>query len=213
MMSNPLVKSLGFTAAILAVYALTFGVLFTLNRDKFQAILAKPVKRGLTPAQLASVEHRQFIYWNFRTTEINKMIKDLAEEREALKTHEADLASREARVTSEQKENERIRGEIERSKKELSDYIVQIKGGEVARIKEEVVILNNMAPESAVAIMGQKSDAEIVKILSQMKPDAVAQILEAMLAQPAADGSADGSKKRVATILELMKRLREEATK
>jgi len=210
MTSNPLIKTVGLAAAIVAIFLMTLVALFMRSKTVFGEILAQQhVKDVLSPAELASVEHKQFVYWNFRTTEINKMIKDLAEEREALKAREAELASVEARVTSERKENERMRGEIDRSKKELSDYIVQIKAGETARLKEEITILSNMTPENIVAVFSEKSDDEAVKILAQMKPDMVAQILEAMMAQPA-DGTSEPPKKRAAGLLEMLKRLRGE---
>ena len=199
-------------AAIVAIFTMTLVALFMRSKSVFTTIMAQqPIRHvGLTPAQLQSVEHRQFVYWNFRTTEVNKMIKDLAEEREALKTKEAELASQEARVTSERKENERMREEIDRSKKELSGYIVQIKTGETARLKDEVTILNNMAPENIVNVLGEKSDEEAVKILAQMKPDMVAQVLETMMGQPQTDATAVSPKKRAANLLEMLKRLRGE---
>jgi flagellar motility protein MotE (MotC chaperone) len=214
MTSNPLVKSAGQAIAIVVIFTMTFAALFMRSKTVFSKILAQQqsVKHVMTKAELESTEHKQFVYWNFRTTEINKMIKDLAEEREALKGREAELSSVEARVTSERKENERIRDEIERSKKELSGYIVQIKSGETARLKEEVTILSNMAPESIVSVLSEKSDEEAVKILAQMKPDMVAQILESMMAQPAGDGTTVSPKKRAANLLETLKRLRGEET-
>lgn len=211
MTSNPLVKSIGLAGAIVCIFSITFAALFMRSKTVFGEILVqRHVKAGLSKAELASVEHKQFVYWNFRTTEINKMIKDLAEEREALKTREAELSGTEARVTSERKENERMREEIERSKKELTGYIVQIKAGETARLKEEVTILSNMAPESIVAVLGEKSDDEVVKVLAQMKPDMVAQILESMMAQPANDPTAISPQKRAANLLDMLKRLRDE---
>jgi septal ring factor EnvC (AmiA/AmiB activator) len=214
MTSNPLIKTVGLSAAILVVFLMTLAALFMRSKTVFEQILNQPKPTGLTPAQLASVEHKQFVYWNFRTAEINKMIKDLAEEREALKTREAELTNQEARVTSERRENERMRQDIERNRKELSDYIIQIKNGETARIKDEVAILNNMAPESIVTVFNEKTDAEAVKILAQMKADVVAQILETMMAQPPATPDAEPPQKRAARLLELLKRLRgEEAAK
>lgn len=213
MISNPLVKTVGLAGIIVVVFLMTLAALFMRSRTVFGEILAQQRSKavGLSPAELASAEHKQFVYWNFRTAEINKMIKDLAEEREAIKAREAELTSVEARVTSERKENERMRDEIERSKKELSGYIIQIKSGETARLKEEVTILNNMAPENVVTVFGEKSDDDVVKILAQMKPDMVAQILETMMAQPAASTAEITPQKRAAKLLELLKRLRGEA--
>lgn len=203
-------KTVGLSAAILVVFLMTLAALFMRSKTVFEQIMNQPKPHGLTPAQLASAEHKQFVYWNFRTAEINKMIKDLAEEREALKAREEEVATQEARVTSERRENERMRQEIERNKKDLTDFIIQIKNGETARIKEEVNILSNMAPANVVTVFNEKTDDEAVKILSQMKADVVAQVLEAMMAQPLTSPEAEPPQKRAARLLELLKRLRGE---
>lgn len=209
-MTKPLVKSIAMSAATLAIFTVTFAALFMRSKNTFVEILtaAAAVPTVVSPSAKAAAEHKQFVYWNFRTNEVNNMIKDLADERAALVEKQANFAAEEARITAERKENERIRDEIARSRKELSDYIIEVKSGDVARLKEEVTILSNMAPESIVSVFNEKSDTEVVKVLAQMKPDMVALILEAMMAQPA-EANAPTPQKRAATILEMMKRYRE----
>ena len=207
-MTNPLVKTLGMLGAIVVTFTVTFVGLFMSSRTKFVNILSVvPIK--MSPTAKAEAVHKQFVYWNFHTTEINKMIKDLADQRDVLQKKQAELASQEASLASERKENERLRDEITRSRKELSDYIVEIKAGENARLQEQVGILVNMNPDSIVAIFNEKNDTEAVKLMAQMKPDFVAQILEAMMAQPAKPDVAVTPQKRAATLLDMLKRLRE----
>jgi flagellar motility protein MotE (MotC chaperone) len=211
-MSNPLVKSISMSAAIVFMFMLTFVALFMRSRTAFVHILSTiPVAKD-SPTAKAQEEHRQFVYWNFRTTEINKMITDLAEQRAALQAREEQIGADEARITSERKENERIREEITRSRKELTDFIVEMRSGEAAHLREQVAIFNSMTPDGIVSVFNEKSDAEVVKILALMKPDIVAQILETMMAQPA-QPNAPTPQKRAATLLDMLKRVRQEADK
>jgi len=200
-----MIKKLATTAASVLIFAMTFALLFMRSQSVFKQLLTAKVSH----VSLSDVEEAQFVYWSFRTSEISKMIKDLAEEREALQTKAEKISIEQARVDSERTENERLRNEITRLRKELSDYIIEIKQGESARLREEAAILNSMAPENVVTVFNEKSDDAVVKILYTMKPDVIAPILELMMNQPQVDTTAPPPEKRVVMLLEKLKRLRE----
>jgi hypothetical protein len=209
-MQNSLARSVSISTAVVLIFTLTFIMLFIRSKEVFAQILTQPVHMVATPSTKVLVERKQLIYWNFHTTEINKMILDLADQRAALQKREESVAADEARIISERKENERIRDEINRTRKELTGYIVEIKSDEIVHLREQVSILSNMAPENIVAVFNEKSDSEVVKILALMKPDMVAQILEAMMAQPA-EPNKPTPQKHAAALLDALKRLRQTA--
>jgi flagellar motility protein MotE (MotC chaperone) len=210
-MQNTLVKTMAVPAAVIVVFTLTFVALFMFSKKTFVQILARPSAPVRVPTPKEVIEHRQFVYWNFHTTEINKMILDLSTQRADLQKREDAVAADEARIVSERKENERIRDEIIRTRKELSEYIVEFKSDEASHLREQVSILSNMSPENIVAVFNEKSDQEVVKILALMKPDMVAQILEAMMAQTP-EANKPTPQKRAATLLDMLKRLRQTET-
>jgi len=207
-MQNTLVRSVGISTAVVFVITLTFIVLFILSKQVFVQILASVPAAAPAPSSKEVEARKQFVYWNFRTTEINKMILDLADQRASVQKREEAVVSDEARIVSERKENDRIRDEINRTRKELSNYIVELKSDEAAHLKEQVAILTNMSPENVVSVFNEKSDQDVVKILALMKPDLVAQILEAMMAQ-APEANKPTPQKRAATLLDMLKRLRQ----
>ncbi len=208
-MAGALPRILATTAASVAIFAVSLAVLFMRSEKVFTRILTVHNNEF---AKMEAHERTQFVYWSFRTSEINKMIRDLADQREALQARIDAVAAQEAQIQSERKENQRLRDEITRARKELSDYIIEVKAGEARRIREEVAIINNMEPATVVTLFNQKSDDDVVKVLGLMKADAVGPILELMLAQPAgSDPTATTPEKRVANILEKLKRLRVDA--
>jgi hypothetical protein len=211
-MQSTLVRNIGVSVAVVVMFTVTYIGLFVFSKPVFVKILVHPRVALPTLSQKEILTRKQFVYWNFHTSEINRMILDLADQRAAFQKREEVVAAEEARIVSERKENERIRDEINRTRKELSGYIVEIKGQEVARLREQVAILSNMAPENIVAVFNEKPDTEVVKFLALMKPDMVAQILEAMMAQPA-EPNKPTPQKRAAMLMDLLKRLRQnEAT-
>jgi flagellar motility protein MotE (MotC chaperone) len=207
-MASSITRSVATGAASVLIFTMTFVALFIRSQTVFTQILAF---RPHEVVQKPYAEKGQFVYWSFRTSEVNNMIKDLAEQRDALAAKLNELSVEEARLASERKENERLRDEIARNRKDLADFIVQIKAGESVRLREEVAILNNMTPENVVIVFNEKSDNDVVKLLSMMKPDTVGPILDMMLTQPIYDPLAPLPEKRVAELLEKLKRLRGEA--
>jgi flagellar motility protein MotE (MotC chaperone) len=212
MFSKPLMRNLVQVTAAVIVFTLTFFLLFLRSRSAFVAALPPPAPAAPSPDQAQRIAAASYVYWNFHSTEIDKMIRDLAAEREALRAKEADLAAEEARVKSEKAENERLKEEITRSRKELSDFIIRIQAGEAERIQKEVVILNNLDPASIVAVLNEKDDRDVVRLLAQMKPDAVAAILEAMMAQTSQPDKPT-PQKHAANLLDLLRRYRADGAK
>ena len=196
-----LTKPLGLGLLAMAVYLLTLGTLFVRSKPMIVAAIA-----GAHPAATL-VAGPDFVYWSFKTNEVNKLIRDLREDRENLQKRADELSVAEARQASERKELERLRQDIENYRKELSSYLVELKQSEVKNLKSEVAILSNMEPAAIVALFKEKQDDEVVKLLAMMKPDAVAPIIERMMLE---EGEADKpSARRAARLLQKLQRLKQ----
>ncbi|MBN1404014.1 MAG: hypothetical protein JW942_06055 [Opitutales bacterium] len=208
-MAGTLPKALLTALLATVVFAISFAALFMRSERVFIQILAR--REAPSPeALLSKAEQQEFVYWSFRTSEINKMIDDLKAQREQLLARQEAISAQEAQIQTERKENERLRDEILRVRKELSDYIIEVKAGEAVRLREEVAIVNNMAPANVVTLFNEKSDEDVVKLLAMMKPDVSAPILDLMMTQPQPDANGVSPEKRVTILLEKLKRLRME---
>lgn len=198
-MTSILTRPVGLVVLAILVYAVTLTGLFLRSQDTLMKLFAPPV--------VVDATEDRFVYWGFRTNEINKLINDLRNEKLQLQERADQLAMSEARLVAERKELEHLREEIERHRQELSNFLVEVKQDDLKNLRTEVAILANMAPQNVVAIFREKSDQEVVKLLSQMKADAIAPIMESMMLQEG-DGT-QPSARRAARLLNMLQRLKE----
>lgn len=199
-------KPLGLAILALVVYLLTITTLFMRSKDAIAAAIGGGAAHA-QEAAAAATKTPDFVYWSFKTNEVNKLIRELKADREALQKREDELAITEARQASERKELERLRQEIETYRKEISDYLVEVKQDELKNLKTEVNIISGLQPASVVALFKEKSDDEVVKLMTLMKPDAIVPIMEQMMAD---EGEAEKpSARRAARLLEKLQRLKQ----
>ncbi len=195
-MISKLRQPVALAVLALLMFGVTLFALFLQNREAVTRIVAEP-----TPAKAIDPD---FVYWGFRSNEIDKLIEELWTQRESLQEREKQIALEEARMQDERNELERMREEIRTYRKELSDSLIEVEQRELTHLRNEVAIYSNMSPENIVTILRQKDDREIVKLLSLMKPDAVAKIIEEMIKSGEANKDSAG---RAARLLEQLKRL------
>ncbi len=196
-----LTKPLGLGILALVIYLTTIGALYMRSKGAIiEAIGAGKGAAGVVD------ESSEFVYWSFKTNEVNKLIRELNEERLSLQKRSDELASEEARNSAERKELERLRQEIEVYRKELSGYLLEVKQTKLDRLKTEVAILGTMEPANIVTLFEEKNDDEVVELMSLMKPDAVAPIIERMMAAGGSDKEPPA--RRAARLLEKLQRLK-----
>jgi flagellar motility protein MotE (MotC chaperone) len=88
------------------------------------------------------------------------------------------LQNLEAHLAVERQELDALKLEIERRHKALADQITIVRRNEVNNLRTLATSYSQISPEAAVAIFDAMDQTLVVKILSLMKPDIVAQILE-----------------------------------
>lgn len=105
--------------------------------------------------------------------ELKNQKKTLAEKEQGLKELEARLASERAELTSVTQQVARLRDDIDRD-------IVRIKEDESANIKRLAKMYSGMEAAGAAKIFREMDDRLVVKVMSLMKDDQTAPILEAL---------------------------------
>jgi len=134
------------------------------------------------------LESRSEAYnWYFKTEEIDKYVDELKERETDLDEREASLKNLEAHLAVEREELEDLKTEIERRHKALSDQIMIVRKNEITNLRTLANSYSNITPAAAVAIFEEMDDALVVKIISLMKPDVVALILEELAKNGAND--------------------------
>lgn len=125
--------------------------------------------------------------WYFKTEEIDRYVAELKEREQLLEQREASLENLQAHLDVERDELEQLKAEIERRHKALSDQILIVRNNEIANLRTLANSYSNMTPTAAVAIFEEMDDALVVKIVSLMKSEEVALILEELAKNGAED--------------------------
>jgi flagellar motility protein MotE (MotC chaperone) len=181
----------------MVVYAATVVGLFMFKGNQ---IFQLPEKKTV-------IEEPGYVYWSFRTNEIYRLIDELRTARDVVRVKESELNEREARVKSTEQEMMRLRAEIESMRSELSKYLVEVESSELRNLRTEVSVLANLEPATVVTIFQEKTDDEVVKLMSMMKPDVIAPLMTQMIAiEKKADGTP--SAERVARLLKRLERFK-----
>lgn len=118
--------------------------------------------------------------WDMWTPEIEKLAKELREQREGLREREQAVVQRETRLEAEAAELARTRREIEAQRAEISTLLTAVGVDEMKNLKSLAQTYSNLTPKAAVAIFAEMDDTTVVKILSLMKADVVGPIFEEM---------------------------------
>ncbi len=140
--------------------------------------------------------------WDFWTSEMEQVAKELAEQRALFARREAELSARETRLAEERRELEGVRRQIESLRVEIDSRLVQVAAQEQRNLKTLAATYSRLSPPAAVAIFNQMDDLLVSKLLSLMKPEVTSAILEELSRDPGPDGA---NVKRAA---ELTQRLR-----
>lgn len=135
--------------------------------------------------------------WDFWTPEVENLSQELSEAKTALAKREAEVAIREVRVKDEAAELDKVRLQVESLRTDINSRILQVQEQEMKNLKTLSTTYSLLTPKAAVAIFSQLDDITVTKLLSLMKPEITAAILEEMSSTP---GENDANLKRVAAI-------------
>jgi hypothetical protein len=119
-------------------------------------------------------------FWSFRPDEVEALITDLQHQREGLVERQTELDKLAAHIEAEKQELEKTRADIVAMRDSINDEIPQIQDSEKKNLKTLAATYSGINPQAVVAIFRQMDEGTCVKLLSQMKNDKVAAILQEM---------------------------------
>ena len=140
--------------------------------------------------------------WDFWTPELENVARELRESRAAVTQRETAVTQRETRLAAEAQELDKVRLQIEALRSEISSKITEVQTQEATNLKTLAGTYSLLSPKAAVTIFGQMDDGTVAKLLSMMKPETAAALLEEISRTP---GENNANAKRAA---ELSQRLR-----
>jgi flagellar motility protein MotE (MotC chaperone) len=118
--------------------------------------------------------------WLMSNVEIEALVKELKDEREALNRREKDLTDLRARLDSERTELNQLTQTVHQLQKEFDQSVSRVTEEESGNLKKLAKTYSSVEPESAAAIFKQMDDTSIVKMMVFMKEQEAGLILAAL---------------------------------
>jgi flagellar motility protein MotE (MotC chaperone) len=118
--------------------------------------------------------------WSFDTVEIDSLVKELKDERQALSKREKDLNELAARLNAERDELTQLTQTVYRMQKDFDMGVSHVTEEETVNLKKLAKTYSGMEAEGAAAIFKQMDDTSIVKILVFMKDEQRGPILASL---------------------------------
>jgi flagellar motility protein MotE (MotC chaperone) len=144
----------------------------------WQAPLIDPL-----PAPSPVVDRMPKPSWEFLNPEVDQLISDLENQKQALDKRERELKTLAARLETEKSEVGALTQMVAKAQAEFDRHVLRIKEQEVVNLKRLAKIYSTMTPEGAVSILIELPDDELVKQLVHMKDSETAPMLELMAAK------------------------------
>lgn len=160
----------------------------------------------LTPGKL-SIARQAPVYrsgnggiaWEFFNPEVDQLIGELKQQKQALATREQQLNELAARLQAERSEINQVTQNVHQLQRDLNKVILHIRDEEMANLKKLGKMYSIMSPEGAASLIRQMDDDQAVKILVFMKEPEAAAILENLAL------AGDTEAKRAVTLSERLK--------
>jgi flagellar motility protein MotE (MotC chaperone) len=137
--------------------------------------------------------------WEFQSQDVDALIIELKQEKEALAKREKDLKDFAERLQIERLELNVLTQAVHQLQKHVDNTIVRMADEEAANIKKLARTYAAMAPDGAAPIFKEMDENTLVKIIAVMKEAESAPILEAMSRLGASEA------KRVALLTERLR--------
>ena len=118
--------------------------------------------------------------WDFVNPEADQLLAEHTVEKRNLAKKETDLNDLSARLQAERAELNLVTQSVQHMQSDFDQGVVRIHEEEVANLKKLAKVYADMAPEGAAAIFAELDDNSIVKIMTFMKDNETAGILEAL---------------------------------
>jgi flagellar motility protein MotE (MotC chaperone) len=163
------------------------------------ALVEKPLKASARPVEHTE-EEKVAGFWERHDPEVDQLLKEIKDEKAALEKRGAELRGLETRLAAERAEINQITQRVAQLQFEFDQNLVRVKEEEIPNLKKLAKMYTAMSPEGASAIMRELDDLVVVKVMSFMKEDQSAPLLDAM----AREGETQA--KRAAAIAEALRK-------
>jgi flagellar motility protein MotE (MotC chaperone) len=163
------------------------------------ALVEKPLKASARPVEHTE-EEKVAGFWERHDPEVDQLLKEIKDEKAALEKRSAELRELETRLAAERAEINQITQRVAQLQFEFDQNLVRVKEEEIPNLKKLAKMYTAMSPEGASAIMRELDDLVVVKVMSFMKEDQSAPLLDAM----AREGETQA--KRAAAIAEALRK-------
>ena len=163
------------------------------------ALVEKPLKASARPVEHTE-EEKVAGFWERHDPEVDQLLKEIKDEKAALEKRSTELRELEKRLAAERAEINQVTQRVAQLQFEFDQNLVRVKEEEIPNLKKLAKMYTAMSPEGASAIMRELDDLVVVKVMSFMKEDQSAPLLDAM----AREGEAQA--KRAAAIAEALRK-------
>jgi flagellar motility protein MotE (MotC chaperone) len=118
--------------------------------------------------------------WNFYNLEVDSLVFQLRSQADAFEVREKNLRELESRLAAERAELVSVTQAVWRLREDIDRKILKIQDDEAANVKRLAKTYGGMEPTSVAKILKELDEKLAVKILSQMKDDQNAAILDSL---------------------------------
>jgi flagellar motility protein MotE (MotC chaperone) len=139
-------------------------------------------------------------FWDRHNPEIDQLLQEVRQEKEALAKREAELRELATRLAAERAEINSVTQRVAQLQMEFDQSVIRIKEDEVPNLKRLAKLYTTMSSEAVLTILKELDDQTVVKLFNSMKDSDTAPLLEAM----AKEG--DAQAKRAAALSESLRR-------
>ena len=179
-------------------FTILMGSLVYLGMTGFLLMPGKGLKPP-PPHETGVTENTTGPSWDFFNPEVDRLVKELAQEKKALAQREQQLNELSTRLEAERAEITTVTQAVHRMQQEFDRGVLRIREEETANLKKLAKVYATMSPEGAIPILKQMEDEQIVKFMVFMKDGETAPLLEGLARQGEPDA------KRAAAISERLR--------
>jgi len=170
------------------------------------ALVQKPLAESAKP-QEHTEEETVAGFWERHDPEVDQLLQELKTEKELLTKRATELRELETRLAAERAEINQVTQRVSQLQLEFDQNVVRVKEAEAPNLKKLAKIYTEMSPAGAAAILRELDDQVVVKVMSFMKEDQSAPLLDAM----ATEGLEQA--RRAASIAEALRKVTTEKKK
>lgn len=174
------------------------------------AMLVRPAQfaavRAILEARVNEMTPDNDPSWKFNNPEFEQWVAELKMEKSELDARSLQLQESETRLAAQQTEFSAATQAVYQLQSQFDQNVIRIKAQEVQNLQKQSKIIASMSPDGAATLISQMDDGDVVRVLSVMKPDDAAVLLDSLSKLGAVEA------KRAATLTERLQMVLPPAT-